>query len=181
MVEEIKKFEFSKIEYEKAYDSANHYENYIWITFSTIVLLSLWILYAVCVNNEININVKITMAVFGFLLCIYSILVVVNLNQKRRIKYAIIDIIEKEKKAKGEKIFEKINYLKIRNFGVLLILFIILFLYFIVFSIFLLKISLVVSCLYYLFCTSLLLVIIFFTDSNTNKGIENWKKKLKSK
>lgn len=98
-------------EYEKAHDSAEHYNNLIWTVFYVGVAFSLFILYKVWTFKTDFGAMQFFMSILGFLVLFYCILAIESFGQKRTLMYKISN--KGIGKFNLEKKIEKLPYYRI--------------------------------------------------------------------
>ena len=67
--------------------SGDHYDRMIWVVFGGGVALSLWILYAHWLGNELPRTADFVMLLLGVIVLIYSFLLFLSFNQKKEFFY----------------------------------------------------------------------------------------------
>ncbi len=98
MIEEVP--EKVLIEYQKAQDSAEHYNTMIWILTPVLLGFSISILYLIFSNNY-NPIFNIFLLIFGSFSLFYFSLLIESANEKKLHKYRICKKIEKDYKFYG--------------------------------------------------------------------------------
>lgn len=88
------------VEYQKAQDSAEHYDTMIWIMIPILLGFSISILYLVFYPSEfiLPINLKLVLLIFGGFSLFYFGFLIESANQKKQYKYSICKDIEKKYK-----------------------------------------------------------------------------------
>mgnify|MGYP001603190727 CR=1 FL=1 len=91
----------SALEYQKAQDSAEHYNTMIWTLISVLLGFSLIILYRVN-TDSINNQIKVVLLSIGTLSFLYFSFLIESANEKKLHKYKICKIIEKKYGFQGQ-------------------------------------------------------------------------------
>jgi len=112
MNELFKEDQFLLIEYQKAQDSAEHYNNAIWLVFSIGIAFSLWIIYTIIAKSEVTYYFKILMFFLGLFILIYSFSLVISNSQKKNRKYQLCEFIEEKNNFIGKGLLKEIPYIK---------------------------------------------------------------------
>jgi len=107
------------LEYQKAQDSAEHYDTMVWTLISLGIVASALILYQVWSKNEYNPHGLLLLFMGAFILFYFSYLIE-SANEKKNLKYAVCKKIEREYNFIGQNILveelplAKTNYRGIR-------------------------------------------------------------------